>query len=269
MIDKITNTFSGFFDHLLDSTNAVLPGILLLLASFAIAFIIGFIFRILFRMIGLNKLAANNAIGKAMEKIGIKPDVHILLGNLVFWIVFFVLFNAVAKVNGWTTIASKFEAYTQFIPLVIGGVFIVAIGLYLSRFLSNVTKAILTKAEPRSANVLSNVVYYVLMIIIVTTALSFAGISTTIITANLSIILGAILLAFSISFVFGAKGILKDILSSSYNKHNYKPGQKVIVDDFEGEIVKISNTSVILKSANKVRVIPASRFTEDVVDIIG
>lgn len=77
------------------------------------------------------------------------------------------------------------------------------------------------------------------------------------------------LLAFSISFVFGAKGILKDILSSSYNKNNYKPGQKVIVDVFEGEIVKITNTFVILKSKSKVRVIPASRFTEDFVDIVG
>ena len=105
------------------------------------------------------------------------------------------------------------------------------------------------------------------MIIVFTIALSFLGVSTIIITSNISIIFGSILLAFSISFVFGAKDLLKNILSSSYNKTNYKIGQKVEVDGYVGEIIKITTVSVLLKSSDKIRVIPATRFIDGVVDI--
>lgn len=263
------NHFETFVSNMHSGILSILPGLILVLVSLAIAYLVGFIFRILFKMIGTNNSLSKSNFVKSLKTVGVEPKAHVFLGNVVFWIVFILLLEAVASALGWNMISDKFRKYFDMIPLLIGGVTIVAIGIYVSRIISNLTKAILIKTETKSANILSNIVFYTLMVIIVTIALNFIGISTIIITANVSIILGSVLLAFSISFVFGAKDLLKNILSSSYNKSNYKIGQKVEIEGFRGEIIKITNLSVIVKSASRIRVFPSSRFVDDVVDIVG
>lgn len=268
-IERLSDLFNSFFERIAEGSSSVFPGLILIVVGFLVALLIGFLFRVLFKAVGVNRYMEKGWVSQSLQSIGVNLRPHVILGNIIFWVLFIFLVDVIADVSGWTTITSKFSEFTIMIPLLIGAVIIVAIGIYISKLISNITKAILVKANSKAAGILSNVVFYGLMIVVVTIALSFIGISTTIITANVSIILGSILLAFSISFVFGAKDLLKNILSSSYNKSNYNVGQKVEIDDFEGEIIKITNISVYVKSASKIRVIPAKRFTEDNVDIIG
>jgi Mechanosensitive ion channel, conserved TM helix len=269
IINDISNSFGVFFTNLYEGTMAFVPSLLLILFCLGAALLIEFLFKVIFRAIGLNRWLAKNGMLKTLKAIGVEPQSHVVIANLIFWVVFLILIQGVASISGWASISGKFKDYAGMIPLLIGGIIIVAIGLHISRFISKIAKAILHKAESKSASLLSSIVFYALMTIVITTALNFIGVSTKLITANVTVIIGSVLLSFSIAFVFGSKDLLKNILSSSYNKNNYKVGQKIAIDDIKGEIIKITNISVIVKTSNKVRVIPAKRFTDDVVDILS
>ena len=269
IIDNILNSFEVFFSNLYHGTVSFVPSFLLILFCLGVALLFEFFFKVFFRTIGLNNWLAKKGFLRTLRSIGVEPQSHSVIANLIFWIVFLILIQGVASISGWVSISAKFRTYVEMIPLLTGGIIIIAIGLNISRFVGRIAKAILQKAESKAASLFGSIVFYTLMAIVITTALSFVGVSTKLITTNITVIIGSVLLAFSIAFVFGSKDLLKNILSSSYNKSNYKVGQKVEIDDIKGEIIKITNISVIVKTPNKIRVIPAKRFTDGIVDILS
>lgn len=268
-IDNIISAFENFIGQVSDAFLNIVPGVLLILLSLLAAYVISFLLRVFLNMIKLNKWVENTNMIQVLRVVGLEPRTHIVISKLAFWIIFIVLVEVVAEASNWSSMSGKFREYLNLIPLLLGGIIILVAGLYLSRFIRNSAHTILSKASPGSAMILSNSVFYILMAITLTVALNYIGVDTGIITTNISIILGSLLLAFSLAFVFASREILTNILSSSYNKKNFKVGQKVKIDDYEGEIIKITNISVFIKSSNKIHIVPARRFTEDVVEILG
>ena len=58
--------------------------------------------------------------------------------------------------------------------------------------------------------------FFIILIFTSVTALNQAGIDTAIITSNITLILGALLLAFAIAFGIGANRIVTDLLKTFY-----------------------------------------------------
>lgn len=267
--ENIFNALNRLTGKLSASLDNVVPGLLLVILSFLVALAVEFAIRILIRLIRLDKLMEKSSLVHSLESLGIKPRIHIYGGKLFFWITFLILLEASAHAVGWRSITSKFEEYLELVPLLIGAAVIFTVGLFISKFIRDLMRGILIRAQSKAAELISKISYYALIALTFTIALGYIGLDTYIITANISIILGSILFAFSLAFVFASKDLLSNILSSSYNKSNFKVGQKISIDGKEGEIIKITNTSVYVKATTKINVIPAKKFTEQTVEIIG
>lgn len=267
--DKIFQRVEQLYLKLFRSAEEILPGILLILLSLLISLIVEYVVRILVRMMRVNRLIERSSIIHALSDLGIKPRSHIYVGKIFFWITFLILLEASAEVSGWESITSRFNEYAELIPLLIGAAIITTLGLFTSKFIRDLMRGVLTRAGSKTSTIISNITYYALIALTLTIVLGHMGFDTTIITANVSIVLGSILFAFSLAFVFASKDLLSNILASSYNKSLYKVGQQVVIDKNEGEIIKITNTAVYVKSATKIRVIPAKKFTEEIVEIVG
>lgn len=100
-------------------------------------------------------------------------------------------------------------------------------------------------------------------------ALEQLGINTTIITSNVIIVIGGAVLAFAISYGFASKDILHNFLASLYSKNNFQIGQKIMLqDDSVGEIVKMDNISVTLKTEEGKLIIPIHILITEKIRII-
>lgn len=268
-LDKIRHSFEGLTENLSYAFSDVIPGLLLIITSFIAAYLIGFTVRIFTHIIRLDNWFERTGFIKVLHKMGVKSKANVLMGKVFFWLTFLILLEAIANVHEWASISGKFNQFISFIPLLIGGIIIIMFGLFISRFIRKTVSTILSNSGSSAASLLGNISFYTLMIITITIALSQIGVNTAIITANISIILGILLFSFSLSFVFASRNLLTNILASSYNKKNYQVGQIVSVFGNEGEIIKITNLSVYIRSTKKIYVIPAHKFTEEVVEIHG
>ena len=106
--------------------------------------------------------------------------------------------------------------------------------------------------------------------IVTLTALGQAGIDTTIISANLSLILGSILLSAAISYGFASRDVLANILASFFSRKTFAIGQVIELDDAKGKIIATSNISVtILTEQQEKIVIPAHQLITNKVKIIA
>ncbi len=267
--EKIRHSFGSLLQGLNDSFFELIPGLLLLLFIIAIAIIIEYAVRIFLRVVRIDRWLEKTGIIKVLHTLGVQSRSNVIIGKWAFWITFIILLESVARVREWASISGKFSEFVIFIPKLIGAIVIILIGMFISNFVRRSVSAILVKAGSKAATILANISYYSVMIISVTIALDQVGFDTSLITASVSILLGAVLFAFSLSFVFASKDLLANIVSSSYNRSNYYVGQKVKITGIEGEIIKITNISVMIRTSEKILVIPARKFTEEFVEING
>ncbi|NJN34918.1 MAG: mechanosensitive ion channel [Saprospiraceae bacterium] len=112
-------------------------------------------------------------------------------------------------------------------------------------------------------------IYYVLFIMVILTALEQAKIDTRIISTNLLIIIGAIMLAAAISYGFASREVLSNILAGFFNKRTFQKGMTIEIDGVRGIIVEMTNVAITLQvSENERVVVPSHHLLTSKVKII-
>ena len=96
------------------------------------------------------------------------------------------------------------------------------------------------------SNLVSNMLYFIIVIFMSITALNQAGVDTTIISNNITLILGALLLAFSLGVGLGSREVIADLLRSFYTRKTYAVGDQIVIGDDAGTIEAIENNSLTL-----------------------
>jgi small-conductance mechanosensitive channel len=176
-------------------------------------------------MIRLDNWLEKTGFIKILHQMGVESSAYVLLGKWSFWITFWILLEVMANVREGSSINGKFNQLIVFIPMIIGAVIIILIGLFIARFVKKTLSAIRVRAGSKASGILANISFYAMMIITVVITLNQIGVNTSILAVYVSILLGALLLSSSLAFVYASKDILTNILASSYNKNNYYVGQ--------------------------------------------
>ena len=124
--------------------------------------------------------------------------------------------------------------------------------------------------ELSGSNSIGNLVFYILLIITIIISLNQLGVNTEIITDNISIVLGATLLALSISLGLGSKDIIERLLFGFYTRKNLQIGQKIIIegDEEAGKIISIDNICMVLQKGEKKTIYPISEIVNKRIKII-
>ena len=90
-----------------------------------------------------------------------------------------------------------------------------------------------------------------------------------ILSTNLLIVIGCIMLAASISYGFASRDVLSNILAGFFNKRTFQKGMTIEVDGIRGVIIEMSNVAVTLQvSENERVVIPSHQLMQSKVRII-
>ena len=252
-----------------DISSDVVIGLILLLGGWLISKTVSYLFEKFLILIGFNRWAENSGVEKAMNIAGIHVRLVRICSNIVYWVIFIFFIIAATDALGWNTITDKIGDFMAYVPTLLGGIILFIAGLLIANFIRHLLRTVLMSSGMQSARLVSRFAYYILLIMVTITALNQVGIDTEFISNNLTVILATLLLAFGVGFAIASRTILQNILSSSYNKHNFAVGQKIKIDDDEGEIIKITNISVIIKTSSSIRIIPAKKFTDETVDVVG
>ncbi|MGI9543797.1 MAG: mechanosensitive ion channel family protein [Cyclobacteriaceae bacterium] len=244
----------------------ILGAIVLLLIGWLIAKIASYVVAKILKAIKLN-----NAIKKLNEIPMIKNssfeiDGVKIISKFVYWILLLIFIITATDTMGWPEVSAMIAGLIAYLPKLLSALVIFLLGFYIANLIKGLVHTTLHTLEVSSASVVSNAVFYILLIFIAVTALNQAGMDTTMITSNVTMILGAVMLAFTISFGLGSRDILTNILSSIYGKKNFEVGDHVKIGNIRGEIIKIDNISVTVKTPESDFVIPAQKLVSEQVE---
>ncbi len=130
--------------------------------------------------------------------------------GIVFWLIILTVIVSTTHRLGIDVLNTQVQEVIDFIPDLLTASTIIIIGYLIAPKI----KEVLTSLGSNAGRVLANVLYYFIMIMIMITAIDQLGINTDLISKNILIIVGVILLAGGVAYRYAAREIIRNILYS-------------------------------------------------------
>ncbi|MCF7560648.1 mechanosensitive ion channel [Sabulilitoribacter multivorans] len=264
-IQELTlNSLNQMATNIAEVAPKVLFAILILIIGWLVTKVIVFILKRTLKFAKADKLTDIINEKDLFGKTDLKFNVTSVIVGFVKWVMFLVFLIVASDIMNWEIVSIEIGNLLRYLPRLFSAIALFMIGLYIANFIKKAIRGLFESFDLAGDRAISSLVFYVIIITITITALNQAGIDTEIITNNLTIILGALLLTAALGFGFGSRDIIKGLLLSFYSKKNFEVGQTIKLDDISGEIISIDNICVNVKvKENEIVVIPIKELVEN------
>jgi uncharacterized Tic20 family protein len=206
---EVSNTISPLLINLTVS-------LVLLLISILIAKGLQIIVVYVLKAVMLDKGLSAIGFTPFLTKGEIKKAPSDLLGDLVYWLSVFIAVTAIVMVFGPANSKELLNMILSYSVSVIAAIFIMAISLLLAAVIAGLVTVVANNVGLSNTKTLAKIAQYGVNVFGFLKALEIMGISSGIIVASFSVIVGAVGLAFSIAFGLGCKDIAADFVTNLF-----------------------------------------------------
>jgi Mechanosensitive ion channel, conserved TM helix len=261
--DALAGVFNQTFDRIAFYLPNLIGAFLLLLIGWVIAHVLRAIATRL-TLIGERALASISA-GRRILPAGFPMVSAKILGSVVFWVVVLFFLSAATEVLGLNAFTAWLSRIADYLPTVFVGVLIVFAGFLVSKLARELVQAAVTRAGERQRILIGRVVQAGILITAILVGADQIGIRVTFLvilaaTACIALV-GAVALALSL----GAREYVANLIGAHYLRQRYSVGQYVRAAGCEGRILELTETAVILETAEGRASIPAKVFSEQTI----
>ncbi len=190
-----------------------------------------------------------------------------IVSIFVKWLIYVMLLIMASDILGLKIISQQISEFLGYLPKLFSAFIIFTVGLLAANFIKKGLKSFFESMELSGSKIISQIVFFILLIFISITALNQAGIDTQIITNNVTMILAAFLLAFALAFGFGAQKVVGDLLRTFYARKTYEIGQIIEFNGVKGEVASIDGITVTLKTDKGKFIVPIKDIVESQVRV--
>ena len=264
--EMLLSSLATFSQRIFNVLPNVIGALLLLLVGWLIAKGVSVAIRKLLQSKTMARLTERLNRLSLLQRSDLSLDSVRIISRFVYWIILLIFFVAASETLGWTAVSRTLNNLINYLPALLSAIVILLIGLYLAQTVRSVIRAALHSLRVGAAQLISSLAFYLLATIVVLTALEQAGVDTSIITANLTLIVGAIVGAFAISFAIASRHILENILASFYGRKNFAVGDTIRLNNVEGTIIRIDGVSLVVKTKDAEVVLPAQALISEQIE---
>ena len=190
-----------------------------------------------------------------------------IVSNFVKLVMYIMLAIMALDIMNLTMISQKISDLLGYLPQLFSALVIFTVGLLLANLIKKGLKSFFESMDLSGAKIISQVVFFLILIYVSITALNQAGVDTNIITSNLTMILAAFLLAFALAFGFGAQKVVGDLLRTFYTRKTYEIGQHIEFNNIKGTVESIDGITITIKTGKDKLIVPIKDIVESQVRI--
>ncbi len=191
----------------------------------------------------------------------------VILGALK-WLLVLIFVLVGADIFGLDIVSQGIGGFIAYLPKLLTALLIFIGGVYVGTIVKKAIHSMFKSLEITGGNLVGNIAFYLIVIFISITALNQAGIDTSIIEKNITLILGSIVLSFTIAFGLGSRDVVKKLLFGFYTRKNLEVGQHIKVGKTKGEIIAIDNICMTIKTNEGKVILPIDKVASKKVEII-
>ena len=266
--DLTIQSLTSMGEKIMTTIPNIIGAIIVLLLGWIITKIVVYLLKRIFKFAKIDVLSEKINDLKLFGKADINIPITKAITVFVKWIMFLVFLIIAADIMNWTIVSQEIGNLLRYLPKLFSAIALFMIGIYIARFVKKAIQGFYESFDLAGAKIISGLVFYIIAIIITITALNQADIDTTVVTNNVTIILGAFLLAISIAFGLGSKEVVGDLLRTFYTRKNYEVGDHIKLDGTEGTVEAIDNISMTLSTTKGKLIIPIKDVVASKVEIL-
>lgn len=264
MLDGLT---ADLLRQFVSAIPRVATAIFIIIIGIIISKIVARIIKKLLAKMQIDKLGDKIQEIDIVQKSNVKVEISSIISKFIYYILLLFFMIAGAEALGMPAISNLVSDIINFIPNLIVAIIMIVLGLLVAEALKNIVHTALKSLGIPSANMIASFVFYFILITVFVSALRQAAIETEFLETNISIIISGVVFAFAIGYGLASKDILKNFLSSFYNKGRIAVGDKISIGDVSGEIEEIDNTTVTIRSNDRRIIYPLSQVLGDKITV--
>lgn len=192
--------------------------------------------------------------------------INIVLTNVILavlkWFLIFIFVMVGAEIFGLSPVSDGIRSFFAYLPKLLTALGIFVAGAYLGTVVKKAIQSMFKSLEISGGNLVGNIAFYLIVVFLSITALDQAGVDTSVIKSNLTLLIGSILLAFTIAFGLGARDAVSRLLFGYYSRKNIGIGETIQVNDIEGVVIAIDNICITIKTKEGKVVLPIKEVVD-------
>jgi len=169
----------------------------------------------LLRKMGFDRLSNRIGLSQMEQRMGWKIDSSRILGRVAFWFIFLIFLIPAADALGVPTITSTLNLILNYLPNVFVAILAILLGAILGSMTGDIVRGSAQAAHLGNARLTGNVVRWAIIGFACLIALEQLQIAPTLITILFAAVMGALALAFGLSFGLGGREQANRLLSRS------------------------------------------------------
>ena len=260
--ESITHTFEEFTTQIIAFAPQLIGAIVLLVTGLVVAKVLSIASR---KLVGSFDSLFQRAVkndGARQEKI--KRSYADIVSKVVFWTVMIFFISATANMLGWQMFSNWMNSVVTYLPNLITGLLIILGGFLLGNAAKSFTMSTASSAGIEQSEILAGVVKIVVLIATLIIGIKQIGINVDFLTNALVVTLGVFLGGAALAFGMGARTLVANIIGGQYVRKHCRVGEQMQLGGYEGKVIEMTQTSIILDTELGRTVIPAKHFQEQV-----
>jgi len=208
----VADSWRIIWDRFVNFLPNLIGAIVILVVGWIIGMLVAVILDRFFRIIGLQTLFEKAKVEDTLKKANIEKDGSALLASVAKWIIYLVAFIAAANVLQLSNVASFLDRILAYVPSVVAAGAILIIGLVVATFMGNVVSASMKAGGLGSAEAVSVIVRYAIIIFTFLAALEQLGIAQNMINTFFIGVVAFLAIAGGLAFGLGGKDAAKELV---------------------------------------------------------
>ena len=253
------------YRELVEAAAAFVPD----LVGAALLSLLGWLFAVALRALilrlgtGIDRMfyVARDRIGQA--QIELRWPISRIVAHTVYWLVIVFFLAAVSKLLGLPGLVDIFAQVLLYLPLLLVWALVLFVVYLASGLAANMVTAAARASGLANAGLLGRLARVFILTFAVIIVVSQLGIDVTLLVNMITIATAMLLGGAAVAFGIGAGGVTGNIIAAHYVRQSYRVGQRVVVGSFEGEILEITRSAVILDAEDGRTMVPARLFNEN------
>jgi hypothetical protein len=264
----IIASFKGVFDDIIAGMPTVVGFIIFILIAWILIKLLLFIIRKALSKTNIDKWSEKLSETEIFGSTTVNVVLTKVILGLVKWSLILIFVLAGSGIFGLDSVSNGIQSFIAYLPRLLTALLILVAGIYLGTLVKNAINSMFKSLDITGGNIVGNIAFYLIVVFLSITAFDQAGIDTSVIKSNLTLILGSIVLSFTIAFGLGSRDVVKKLLFGFYTRKNYEVGQKIKVGKISGTVVSIDNICMTIKTNKGKVILPIDKVASKNVEIL-
>ena len=243
--------------------------LVILVVGYVVAKIAGAVVRRLLATVGFDRLSERSGLAGVLDRMNVRSTASGIFGRIVFWILMLAFLLSASESLGLDRLSETIDSLVQYLPRVLGAVFILAVGLFAATFARDAVRAAADNIGSEHAKTLGTATYVLLAVIAAALAIGQLELEAALLTVAIGIVMTAAGVAAALAFGLGSREVAANVLAGAYLRDNYPSGTRIAVDGTEGDVAAVEALSTVLVTVDGEVRVPNMTLVRGTVRVIG